>query len=429
MNTPALPETTYPRWIPMNAYQVLLHLNNLIRDKKKKIGWLLVVCLLVTIACRSAVSLETSSADLFPEEPTAINTVAAADTQVPVADFLGSDEGTNKPVATHTAFPIPSSTPEPTLTLVGEADEIEQIQESEPEPEPEPKRGPYWHLSIEHLLERSYGGGEVEVHQVMGRENGFTRYLISYPSDDLVIYGFANVPTTGSGPYPIIIALHGYVDPAVYRTLAYTTHYADTLAQADFIVLHPNLRNYPPSSSGENFFRVGMAIDVLNLIAIMEEQAGKPGLFENAIPNSIGLWGHSMGGGISLRVTVVNPSVRATVLYGAMSGDERRNFEAIYEWSDNHRGLEELAVPLEELDLIAPINFLDRIRASISVHHGEADQVVPLEWSLDLCRNLIELGMEPECFTYPGQRHTFNQTGNQVFMERVIDFYMRHLKQ
>ena len=44
-----------------------------------------------------------------------------------------------------------------------------------------------------------------------------------------MIYGFMNVPNA-DGPHPVIIALHGYIDPAIYQTLDYTTRYADALA-------------------------------------------------------------------------------------------------------------------------------------------------------------------------------------------------------
>jgi uncharacterized protein len=420
----------------MIAYPAAVHFNNLIRLIKTKTGFLILVWLAVSIACRSAASFDGSPGELPPSAEAEFRLAAPPDgTSVSIGVLLATPE------------PIPFPTLDgleavlPTLVAVPAGEVSETLEETEPdllveggppfleaEPGGERPLSPYHHLSIAYLLERSYGGGELQVHQVMGREDGFTRYLISYPSDDLVIYGFANVPTHGSGPFPVVIALHGYVDPWVYKTLAYTTLYADTLAQAGFIVLHPNLRNYPPSSSGDNLFRVGMAVDVLNLIEIMKDAAGHPGPFENAMPDTIGLWGHSMGGGISLRVSVVNPAIKATVLYGAMSGDERQNFEAIYEWSNNQRGLAELLVPVEELEQIAPIYYLDRIQAAVSIHHGDADQMVPLQWSLDLCRDLIELGIEPECFTYPGQRHTFNQAGNQVFMERVIDFFVRHLE-
>ena len=128
----------------------------------------------------------------------------------------------------------------------------------------------------------------------------------------------------------------------------YTTRYADSLARAGFLVIHPNLRGYPPSDDGDNRFRVGMAIDVLNLIAIIKDQAGKPGALENADPQAIGLWGHSMGGGVATRVLTVSPDVDAAVLYGAMSGDEHKNYERIFNYfSSGTRGIEELQAPEE----------------------------------------------------------------------------------
>jgi dipeptidyl aminopeptidase/acylaminoacyl peptidase len=171
-----------------------------------------------------------------------------------------------------------------------------------------------------------------------------------------------------------------------------------------------------------------MAIDVLNLIAIVRAEAGKPGPLERADPERIGLWGHSMGGGISTRVMVVSPYVKAVVLYGAMSGDEAKNYERINTYfSGGTRGLEELRVPPEALPRISPIYFLNRVAAAVSIHHGEADPDVPPPWSNDLCRRLRDLNKTVECFVYKGQGHTFHDEGDTLFMQRMIDFYRRTL--
>ena len=74
-----------------------------------------------------------------------------------------------------------------------------------------------------------YGDGELQVEQVLAVTNAFTRTLVTFPSDGLTIYGFMNVPQ-GEGPFPVVLVLHGYVDPARYNTLTYTTGYADALA-------------------------------------------------------------------------------------------------------------------------------------------------------------------------------------------------------
>jgi dipeptidyl aminopeptidase/acylaminoacyl peptidase len=135
-----------------------------------------------------------------------------------------------------------------------------------------------------------------------------------------------------------------------------------------------------------------------------------------------------MGGGISTRVITVNPEIKAAVLYAAMSGDERQNFRAIYEWSNGERGIGELSVPEEALSRISPVYFLDRIQAAVSIHHGEADELVPFDWSLDTCARLKELEKEVECFSYPGQPHTFREDGGETFMQRVVEFYQRTLR-
>jgi dipeptidyl aminopeptidase/acylaminoacyl peptidase len=244
------------------------------------------------------------------------------------------------------------------------------------------------------------------------------------------IYGFMNVPTRGEAPYPVVIASHGYIEPAIYGTLDYTTRYADALARSGFFVLHPNLRGYPPSEEGDNLFRVGMAIDVLNLIALVKDQGGQPGPLAQADSEAIGVWGHSMGGGVSTRVITVSPDVKAAVLYGPMGADDYLNYERIFTYfSNGTRGLEELAAPPEAFERISAVNYLERIQAAVSIHHGTLDVDVPLKWSLDLCERLKELGKSVECFTYKDQPHTFKDEGDMLFIQRTVDFFNRTLRE
>ena len=290
-----------------------------------------------------------------------------------------------------------------------------------------PTPDPYYPWTIEYLRSRTYGGGQIEFLEVMGQNLYSTRYLIRYPSDGLNIYGFANIPNDEEA-HPVIIALHGYIDPAIYNTLDYTTHYADALANAGYIVLHPNLRGYAPSDSGENLFRVGMAIDVLNLIALVQSQSGGTDPLRTAIPDRIGLWGHSMGGGIATRVLTVSDDVRAAVLYAAMSGDEGKNYEAIRQWSGGTRGLEELNIPAEALHTISAMYFFQNFTAPVSIHHGRADALVPLDWSVTTCDQLMALGKNVECTYYPDMPHTFYGAGDQEFIQNTVTFLDQYLK-
>lgn len=284
---------------------------------------------------------------------------------------------------------------------------------------------PYAGLTIEALAARSYGEGQIVDLGVMSEATYFTRHLISYPSDGLTINGFIDIPF-GAGPFPMIILLHGYVDPEGYQVETYTARYAASFANSGYIVVHPNYRNYPPSDFGSNDFRVGFAVDVLNLIAGVNAQAGQPGLLETTNPDAIFLWGHSMGGGIALRVLTVGADVQGAVLYGAMSGDERRNFEHIRDvLSDGERGNEELTAPEEVLQAVSPINFYERISVPVSIHHGDLDEVVPPAWSTELCAQLQTLGKSVECFSYHNMPHTFYGSLDALLIQRSIEFFQR----
>ena len=290
------------------------------------------------------------------------------------------------------------------------------------QPLPSPTPDPYAGLTIEDLIQRTYGEGRIEFESEQRVSSRFSRYLFHYPSDHLTVHGFLNLPT-GRGPFPVVLVLHGYVDPADYETLSYTTGYADALAAEGFLVLHPNYRNYSPSDPGPNLFRVGYAVDVLNLIALVQGQAGETGPLEAADPTDVGLFGHSMGGGIALRVLTVGSPVEAAVLYGSMNADEQLNFEAIFEWSEGSRGIEELNVPLADLARISPSNYLDRIQAPVSIHHGSLDEQVPPGWSDELCLRLSTLGKTVECYTYPAEPHTFIGFGGIELIERAVAFF------
>jgi uncharacterized protein len=369
-------------------------------------GILLCILLLLSIGCRErlvreatavptpvATIVATSVAQIIPTNTPAAATVLPPETVAPL------------PTATITPFPTATATPTPTATP-----------------------DPYADLTIAALAARTYGGGELAIEGVIAETAAFTRYLITYPSDGLTIYGFMNVPHVGT-QFPVAIVLHGYIPPSQYQTLAYTTRYADHLAANGYLVIHPNLRNYPPSDSGPDPFRTGYAADVLNLIAVIREQSlDETGVLRRADRERIHLWGHSMGGGIALRVATVNnePYLRSIVLYGSMSGDEALNYERIRQWSGGSSGQFEREATPAQLAAISPIYHLDRLQAAVAVHHSLADDVVPVEWSQDLCARLEALAHPVVCYFYEDLPHTFRGNGDLLFMERVAAFYDSH---
>lgn len=325
--------------------------------------------------------------------------------------------------ATAVPSPVPSITPPTTAPPPAT-----QRPSLSPTASPTTTPDPYADLTIDALAQRPYGGGLLEIVDTLEQNQAFARYLITYPSDGLTIYGYMNVPNEG-GPFPVVVMLHGYVDPAAYETIAYTRRYADDLARAGYFVIHPNFRNYPPSDSGPDPFRTGYAIDVLNLIAIIREQSQDPlGVLRRADADAIHLWGHSMGGGVALRVITVNHAdyIKTAVLYGSMSGDERQNYEQIRQWTNGRTGEFELAAAPETLAAISPINYLERLNTAVAIHHSYADETVPVSWSEDLCARLEAIGQPVECFFYEAVPHTFRGQADEQLMERVRLFYGRN---
>jgi uncharacterized protein len=215
------------------------------------------------------------------------------------------------------------------------------------------------------------------------------------------------------------------VDFAAYQTVDYTRRYADALAEKGFIAINPNLRGYAPSQDGKDEFGVGDTIDVLNLISLVRSQSGISGLLESADPVRIGVWGHSMGGGIVLRLLIVDSSIRAGLLYASVNADETLN---LAHFGNDGRRETKINIPSAALKQISPSNFLQKIQVPISIHHGTEDEVVPVKWSQDLYTQLKELGKQVEFYFYPQQPHTFQNSGDSQFIMRMVDFFGKALK-
>ena len=261
--------------------------------------------------------------------------------------------------------------------------------------------------SLEALAAKEYGQGELRIEYTWENKPEFTRYYITYDSDDLNIHGFVNVPV-GEGPFPVVIALHGYIPPSEYETMYYSTRYADSIARKGYIVLHPNMRNFPPSDSAprRGDFHSGFTTDVMNLLAYVQQEAGQEGsIFENADLSSMGIWGHSLGGSVALRVAALVPEIDAVVLYAAVT----------QRYSNSSAGF--------------TVYNLKNSEAVFQVHHGTGDPTVRVGDSTRFCAQLKAAGKEHECFFYEDAPHTFIRLGQDdpLFIQRVVDFYAEEI--
>ena len=304
--------------------------------------------------------------------------------------------------------PTPTETPSPTII---------------PTPTPHPLAS----YTIEGLRARNYPGGPLEVKWVITTTSHYTRYYIAYPSDDLTISGVMQVPH-GEGPFPVVILNHGYIAPARYWSGADTWRAADYLARRGYLTIAPDFRGWGESDSGPNFFRSGLVIDVLNLISSLPS-------VPQADPQQVGMWGHSLGGGVTSKAITIDQRVKAAVLYGPVSAHDA---EVMQRWPDWRQGgdaddplwqsYRQAARDEAFLQRTSPIPYFDLVTAAVQIHQGTADTTTPPRWAKAIYDALLATDKEVEYYTYEGQGHAFQGEAWALFMERVAAFFDTHLR-
>jgi dipeptidyl aminopeptidase/acylaminoacyl peptidase len=216
---------------------------------------------------------------------------------------------------------------------------------------------------------------------------------------------------------------HGYIHPDKYATGNDTWREADYLARQGYITIAPDYRGYAASDNGTSFLHVGYAEDILNLIASLKS-------VEKADTGRIGLWGHSMGGGVALKTAVVSKKVDGVVVFGSVSADESVNYTNGMGNGPGAVGVARFGTPQSNrlgYKRISSINYLDRIPA-LSIHHGTGDTIVPFEWSEDLYQAAQESGVTAELYPYPDAEHTFTGPDWDLAMKRTLDFFDQYVK-
>jgi dipeptidyl aminopeptidase/acylaminoacyl peptidase len=323
--------------------------------------------------------------------------------------------------------------------------------------------------TIEGLRQHDYQSGEIRIIETLTETDKYTAYLIEYPSDGLTITGVMQIPK-GDGPFPVIVMNHGFYARSIYTSGDGTDRSSAFLAERGYITIASDYRSWGGSDTGESLFYSGLAIDVINLL--------------NAIPSipqadaaRVGMWGHSMGGGVTIKVLTIlggfdtsrgastvppanggsAPRVKAAVLYSTVSADM---LDVINRWGNGCLG--EVAageqiigcnssdiVPLELpnnlinafvnapndtglMAQVSPINYLDAVNVPIQIHYGSNDGLTysgtPPEWPLKLNQELLDAGKDVELFRYEGEGHSFVGQPWFDFMIRVLNFFDENLK-
>ena len=297
-------------------------------------------------------------------------------------------------------------------------------------------------LSIQAMRQRDYPGSDIKIEQTLTPANNYNRYIVSYRSDGLKIYALLLVPK-GVKPqngWPVIIFNHGYITPEKYTPDGNYIAYTDAFAKNGYIVFKPNYRGNGKSEGTptSTYYSPDYTVDDLNAIASIKK-------YPDANPAKIGVYGHSMGGSITLRDLVVNRTdIKAAAIWGGVIGSYN---DLIFNWQNRvtyQPTLEDLMLRNKNLDVLEglygtpatnpnfwnsvdPTYFLKDITAPLQIDVGLADNQVPPDFSKGLYDKLKTLGKTVEYYGYPGSNHDINQ-GFTLTMKRTIDFFNSYLK-
>jgi len=386
--------------------------------KQHTIAAVLLIPLIVVTLLTSCSGLVTRIQNQEAQRPVSLPTiepgVVSGREQTATASPTSSPAPSLAPSSTQTPSPTPTSTATAT-------------------PTPHP-------MSIEALRSQIYPGSEIVIEAELERGANYSRYYAYYLSEGLKIYALLTIPDGETPPsgWPAIVFNHGYIPPTQYRTTERYIAYVDNLARRGYIVFRIDYRGHDRSEGSATgaYGHPGYTIDVLNAVAALQQ-------FPQADPARIGMWGHSLGGFLTLRAMVVSPDIKAGVIW---AGVVAAYPDLLTRWrrgsgptptppsSGSRRWrsswFEIYGSPDENPDFwnaISANTYIRDLSGPIQLHHGAADETVPLEFSASLFQQIEATGQTVEFYSYEGDNHNISNFFSTA-MSRTIAFYDRYLK-
>ena len=351
---------------------------------------------------------------------TIVSTLAAA-----LIYLTGCQLASTEPTAGVTLIPtlaIPSpDNPSPTVT---------GMPALTPTTEPSP-------LDISAMRARAYPGSDLTVESVLSPGPGDNRYLVSYMSDGLRLFGLLTVPTGNkpAGGWPVILLNHGYIPPAEYSTEQSYVREVNLFSAAGYIVFKPDYRGNgnSPGSPSQVYISPDYVTDSLNALASVKR-------YPDVNPDKIGVWGHSMGGNITLHELVISHDLKAAVLMAGVVG----SYSGILDWwnarvasgvltTQNDQQTQQLVAQFVQLhgtpqtnpdfwEPKDPTYFVSDIQAPVLIQVGTADTVVPPNFSQDLAAQLQQAGKSVSFHQYPGADHNLAPETSAAVQEAIAFF-------
>jgi len=337
----------------------------------------------------------------------------------------------------------PASTPAPTQTLPA-LPSATATKTFTPEPSATPSLLPTatpipFPMSITAMRAGSYPGSDITIVKELDRGVNYRRFYAYYLSEGLKIYALLTIPNAEppAGGFPAIVFNHGYIPPDVYRTTERYIAYVDEIAKAGYVVFRIDYRGHDQSEGEASgaYGNPGYQVDVLNAVASIKK-------LSEVNPDKVGMWGHSMGGYLTLRSMVISNEVKVGVIWAGVVASYP---DLLYNWrrtgsftpspSSTGRGwrgswVEQFGAPEQNpgfWDSISATSYLADLSGPLQLHHGTQDEDVPLEFSIRLAELARAQGKTADLYTYEGDNHNISKYFSTA-MKRTIEFFDAYLK-
>jgi fermentation-respiration switch protein FrsA (DUF1100 family) len=297
-------------------------------------------------------------------------------------------------------------------------------------------------LAIGVMRAKVYPGSELVIENTLPGGPGYNLYVVSYRSDGLKLFGLLTVPRGDkpTGGWPVILLNHGYIPPAEYSTEQSYARVVAPLAEAGYIVFKPDYRGHGNSQGvpRQPYVAPDYVTDSMNALTSISK-------YKDANPNEMGVWGHSMGGNVTLHELLLTGDLKVAVIMAGVVG----SYSDILDWWDarvaagvlttqNDLQTDQLILQMASVhgtpqtnpgywDAIDPTSFVADIDTPVLIQVGSADEVVPPGFSQELAAQLQAVGKSVSFHVYPGADHNLSPDTDAAVAE-AIAFFDQYLK-
>lgn len=284
-------------------------------------------------------------------------------------------------------------------------------------------------------------------------EFGYHRRLVSFEVAGLKEFALVVEPRQPAGVngYPVLIVNHGtHPNPPQYgitkdgvdsRPGDYYRLIPYRYAAEGFLVIVPDYRGHNRSAGGD--YTHGMLASTYYAQDVLAVLAGVGSLPRTDTLN-VFMWGHSLGGDVTLRVLTATRRIRAAALWDAVGGTfwDQAYFYSRYKnpLADDNNSVgrhlfeeyqREIRPLGENFDLagLEPLNYVSAISADIILHHSLNDAEVPYNWSTLLASRLLFEGKSYVFHTYAGSEHLLSGNNFDLAVKRDAAFFRARITQ